>query len=58
MFSEAFYLANKGGALFGKVGSFEEGCEFNAVVLDDSVLPHPQKLNLAERMERAVPWTG
>jgi hypothetical protein len=22
--------------------------------LDDSVLPHPQHLNLAERMERAV----
>ena len=22
--------------------------------MDDSVLPHPQELNLAERMERAV----
>ena len=55
VFSEAFYLATKGGgAFFGKVGSFEEGYEFDAVVLDDSVLPHPQKLNLAERMERAV----
>ena len=55
VFSEAFYLATKGGgAFFGKVGSFEEGYEFDAVVLDDSVLPHPQGLNLAERMERAV----
>ena len=55
VFSEAFYLATKGGgAFFGKVGSFEEGYEFDAVVLDDSVLPHPQPLNLAERMERAV----
>ena len=55
VFSEAFYLATKGGgAFFGKVGSFEEGYEFDAVVLDDSVLPHPQVLNLAERMERAV----
>ena len=55
VFSEAFYLATKGGgAFFGKVGSFEEGYEFDAVVLDDSVLPHPQQLNLAERMERAV----
>ena len=55
VFSEAFYLATKGGgAFFGKVGSFEEGYEFDAVVLDDSVLPHPQRLNLAERMERAV----
>ena len=55
VFSEAFYLATKGGgAFFGKVGSFEEGYEFDAVVLDDSVLPHPQSLNLSERMERAV----
>ena len=55
VFSEALYLATKGGgAFFGKVGSFEEGYEFDAVVMDDSVLPHPQKLNLAERMERAV----
>ncbi len=55
VFSEAFYLATKGGgAFFGKVGSFEEGYEFDAVVLDDSVLPHPQPLNIAERIERAV----
>ena len=55
VFSEAFYLATKGGgSFFGKVGSFEDGYEFDAVVMDDSVLPHPQSLNLAERMERAV----
>ena len=55
VFSEAFFLATKGGgAFFGKVGSLEEGYEFDAVVLDDSALPHPQELNLAERMERAV----
>jgi guanine deaminase len=55
VFSEAFYLATKGGgAFFGKVGSFEQGYAFDAVVLDDSVLPHPQPLTLAERMERAV----
>ena len=55
VFSEAFYLATKGGGeFFGKVGSFEEGYEFDAVVLDDRLLPHPQPLNLAERMERAV----
>ena len=55
IFSEAFYLATKGGgAFFGNVGSFEEGYEFDAVVMDDSVLVHPQVLNLAERMERAV----
>ena len=55
IFSEAFYLATKGGGkFFGNVGSFEEGYEFDAIIMDDSVLPHPQKLNLAERMERAV----
>ena len=55
VFSEAFYLATKGGGrFFGQVGSFEEGYEFDAVVMDDGVLPHPQSLNLAERAERAV----
>ena len=55
LFSEAFYLATKGGgAFFGKVGSFEQDYEFDAVVMDDSILPHPQDLTLAERMERAV----
>ena len=55
VFSEAFYLATKGGGeFFGKVGSFEKGYEFDAVVMDDSILSHPQSLTLAERMERAV----
>lgn len=54
-FSESFYLATKGGgSFFGKVGSFEEGYEFDAVVLDDSVMPHPQLLSVADRLERAV----
>lgn len=55
MFPEAFYQASMGGGtFFGKVGCFEEGYEFDAAVMDDSVLSHPQMLNLAERMERAV----
>ena len=55
VFSESFYLATKGGGkFFGKVGSFEEGYDFDAIVLNDNVLSHPQTLNLAERMERAV----
>ena len=55
IFPEAFYLATMGGgAFFGKVGCFEKDYEFDAVVLDDSVLPHPQNLSLAQRMERAV----
>lgn len=55
LFSEALYMATKGGGkFFGKVGSFEDGYEFDAIVLDDSVLPHPQEINLAERVQRAV----
>lgn len=54
-FTEAFYMATKGGGeFFGKVGSFECGFEFDAVVIDDSVLPHPQSLSVLERLERAV----
>lgn len=55
IFSQAFYLATKGGgAFFGEVGSFEEGYSFDAVIMDDKIFQHPQKLNLTERMERAV----
>ena len=55
IFSEAFYLATKGGGkFFGKVGSFDAGYEFDAVVMNDDILVHPQPLNLTERMERAV----
>lgn len=39
-FAEAFWLATMGGgAFFGKVGSFEEGFAFDALVLDDSACP-------------------
>ena len=38
----------------GNVGSFENGYELDAVVIDDDILPHPQPLNLSERIERAV----
>lgn len=50
---QAFYLATAGGgAFFGKVGSFEAGYEFDAVVLDDSALDHPQELSVRARLER------
>lgn len=59
MLSEAFYLATKGsGAFFGKVGSFEKGYEMDAIVLDDTGLPHPQELSVAERLERAIYLSG
>ena len=54
-FDEAFYMATLGGGeFFGKVGSFEKGYEFDAVVLDDSILPTSIELNLHDRLERAV----
>lgn len=53
IFDEVFYLATMGGgAFFGKVGSFADGYEFDALVLDDVGLPHPQELNLHQRLER------
>ena len=53
-FPEALYLATKGGgSFFGKVGSFEEGCAFDALVLDDSAEPTPRPLPLRQRLERA-----
>ena len=57
--SEAFYLATKGGgAFFGRVGSFEKGYEMDAIVVDDTGLPHPQELSVSERVERAVYLPG
>jgi guanine deaminase len=56
---EAFYMATKGGgAFFGKVGGFEAGYEADALVVDDSGLPHPQELTVRERAERALYLPG
>ncbi len=52
---EVFFLATKGGgAFFGKVGSFEPGYEFDAVILDDARLDHPQPLSVKQRLERII----
>lgn len=52
---QAFYMATLGGgSFFGKVGSFEDGYEFDAVVLDDTTLEHPQELSLRARLERCI----
>lgn len=51
----AFYLATLGGgSFFGNVGSFDENYELDAIVLDDALLDHPQKLSLRARLERAL----
>ena len=52
---EVFYMATRGGgAFFGKVGSFENGYEFDAVVLYDTRLAHPQPLDVRSRLERMI----
>lgn len=54
-FEEVFCLATlEGGRFFGKVGSFLDGYAFDAVILDDSSIQSPRKVNLKERMERAM----
>ena len=52
-FAESFYLATMGGGrFFGKVGSFAPGYEFDALVLDESAMPHWSDLNPKQRLER------
>jgi guanine deaminase len=52
--SEAFYMATKsGGSFFGMVGSFEEGFEFDALVIDDCNLNH-DNYSILERLERFI----
>ena len=56
--AELFYLATKGGGeFFGKVGSFEEGYEFDALVIDDSSLPAFQPLSIEQRLQKFI-YTG
>ena len=53
--SEAFYLGTKGGgSFFGKVGSFENGYDFDALVIDDSNLGDINNLTLEERIQRFI----
>ena len=52
---QAFYLGTLGGGrFFGKVGAFEKDYEFDAVVIDDTTLDHPQELTLRARLERCL----
>ena len=57
--AEAFYLATAGGgAFFGKVGTFAKGYAFDAIVVDDTALAHPQQMTVDERLERAMYLPG
>ena len=51
---ETFWIATKSaGSFFGKVGSFEPGYEFDALVIDDAVL-YPAEYSLLHRLERFI----
>ena len=52
--SEAFWIATKSaGSFFGRVGSFEPGYEFDALVINDSDLNHDD-YSLLHRLERFI----
>jgi len=60
---EAFYLGTAGGgsffgkipnAGFGQAGSFEEGWDLDAVIIDDSGLAGTIAMNIRDRLERTV----
>lgn len=54
-FSEGFYLGTKGGgSFFGKVGSFEKGYEFDALVIDDSIISGINELTIEERLQKYI----
>lgn len=53
--SEAFYLATKGGgSFFGKAGSFEPDYLFDAVIMDDTSLQDFNERSTCERIERII----
>lgn len=52
---EAFYLATKGGgSFFGKVGSFEEGYEFDALIIEEKALVDSNHRSVEERLNRFI----
>lgn len=54
--AEGFYMATKGGgSFFGKVGSFEKGYSFDALVVNDEAAG--QDFSLIERLQRFI-YTG
>jgi len=52
---EAFYLGTAlGGSFFGKVGSFDAGYEFDAVVINDDNIITPNDLTIEDRLARII----
>lgn len=53
--SEVFWMASAGGgAFFGKTGSFENGYDFDALVINDCRFQTLLRLTPAERLERLI----
>lgn len=53
--SEAFYLGTKGGgSFFGKVGSFEVGYEFDALVVDIDNLMTEKPMTIEEKLQKFI----
>ena len=53
--AEAFYLGTMGGgSFFGQVGSFLDGYECDAIVIDDSKLQAPYPMTPLQRLERVM----
>ena len=51
---EIFWIATKSaGSFFGKVGSFEPGYDFDALVIDDDIL-YPDEYSLIHRLESYI----
>lgn len=52
---EALWLATRGGgSFFGRVGSFDQDFEFDALVIDDGAMKTMLQLSTKERLERVV----
>lgn len=53
--SELFFMATKGGGeFFGKVGSFEEGYEFDALIIDDNNIKDVNSRSIEERIQKYI----
>ena len=52
---EVLYMATLGGgSFFGHVGSFDDGYEFDAIVIDDSYFHHTEDFTIENRLERLI----
>lgn len=56
---EAFYLGTAGGgSFFGNTCNFRDGCEFDALVIDDAGLRAGRPLSIEDRLARTIYLSG